>query len=158
MNVVFLLLGCLKQLPNIPARSSHPLDRQSWLERVAVERGMSLDRAKELDRTFLDTRPSSYDQSEFLWEGAALFGLHCSGCHGLAGQGNPELVFDPAPRPFNGIGITLGFLLTGDYLRKDLHKVIRSGGRLKTESPMPPFDGVLANEQIWAIINYIETL
>ena len=134
------------------------MDRQSWFERVAVERGLSLEQAKEADTAFLGARPSSYDQSEFLWEGVALFGLHCSGCHGLAGQGNPELAFNPAPRPFNGIGIKFGFALTGDYLRKDLHKVIRKGGRMGVDSPMPPFEGVLANEQIWAIINFIETL
>jgi mono/diheme cytochrome c family protein len=94
-----------------------------------------------------------------LARGAALFGEHCSQCHGPQAQGHPDWQtpsdgqFAAAP-PLNGTG--------NDWKRSraELAATIRSGVRRKPDNTeiMPAWKGRFSDRDIEDVINYLQSL
>ena len=88
---------------------------------------------------------ASYDPGK----GRALYGTHCSACHGANGEGLPGTF-----PPIKGSGV-----VTKDDATKHIHVVLngaqggRAGGVLYA-SPMPAFGGILSDAEIADIIDY----
>jgi mono/diheme cytochrome c family protein len=73
--------------------------------------------------------------------GQQLYMLHCSGCHGITG-----ISAVPDAKNFSRIEL----MAQPD---QNLVSVIRSGRNM-----MPPYLGILSDQEILSIINYIRTL
>lgn len=86
-------------------------------------------------------------------EGAAIFARNCVSCHGETGRGDGPAgaALDPAPKNLaeNQRG------LDDDYLFWH----ISEGGIIDPfNSAMPPWKGVLDEEEIWEVIAFLRTL
>ena len=86
---------------------------------------------------------------ESLQEGKATYGLHCQSCHGEAGRGDGPggEGLDPPPAD-----LTIHVPLHPDG---DLFGFIEDG---VPGTGMAPLGGVLTDDEIWHVINYIRTL
>jgi high-affinity iron transporter len=82
-------------------------------------------------------------------DGAKVFHLNCEACHGPHGHGDGPAgaVIEPPPSNLP----ELAKLATDDYF----FWRIRTG---KPGTSMPPWSGILNDEQIWQAITYIRTL
>src|SRR5215813_14786228 len=84
-------------------------------------------------------------------EAKQLYEQTCAGCHGVSGKGDGPTgqMLQPKPADF-----------TTALKGKDeayLTKVIREGGAsIGTSSMMPPYQGILSNEQIQDLIQYVK--
>ncbi len=81
--------------------------------------------------------------------GAQVFQSNCEACHGPQGHGDGPagVALEPAPKNL----AQLSKVASDDYLFWRI-----STGR--PGSAMPPWKGVLSDEQIWQVISYIRTL
>jgi mono/diheme cytochrome c family protein len=81
--------------------------------------------------------------------GAQLYQSNCEACHGPQGHGDGPagVALEPAPRNL----AELSKVASDDYLYWRI-----STGRPGTA--MPPWQGVLTQEQIWQVVSYIRTL
>ena len=82
-------------------------------------------------------------------EGATVFQVNCESCHGPQGHGDGPagVVLDPQPKNLPELAAQVG----DDYLF----------WRVSTGKPgtsMPPWAGILTDEQIWQAVTYIRTL
>ena len=81
--------------------------------------------------------------------GAQVYQANCEACHGSQGHGDGPagVALEPAPKNLAELSKTAG----DDYLFWRI-----STGRPGTA--MPPWKGVLSDEQIWQVISFIRTL
>ncbi len=82
-------------------------------------------------------------------EGAQVYQTNCEACHGPQGHGDGPagVALEPAPKNLAELSKIAG----DDYLFWRI-----STGRQGTA--MPPWKGVLSDEQIWQVISFIRTL
>ena len=97
-----------------------------------------------------DTKKNPLNADEkTLTEGKALYKAKCARCHGPAGlgdgpDGDPELeinLTEPKRAARNGDGVVY-------------YKILNGRGRPK----MPAFKDELTEQQIWAVVTYVQTL
>lgn len=89
-------------------------------------------------------------------EGEQLYKQHCASCHGAKAEGNPEWRKALAegkylPLPLNGTG------REWHSSRNELHNHIKYGSKFG-KGNMPPFQNVLTDAQITAVIAWFQSL
>lgn len=90
-------------------------------------------------------------------EAAILWTTRCAMCHGPDGEPPPaqvaawEAAGQAVPRTWGGAS-RMGFLMGGDSMRAGLYRKVHDG----VPPAMPPWGGVLAREQIWALVRHME--
>jgi mono/diheme cytochrome c family protein len=82
-------------------------------------------------------------------EGAELYGIYCSSCHGKTGLGDGVAGASLQPAPSNLA--KLQAVVEDDYL----FWRIRAG---KSGTAMVGWKGILSDEQIWQVVAFIRTL
>ncbi|MBI3090992.1 MAG: c-type cytochrome [Candidatus Tectomicrobia bacterium] len=88
-------------------------------------------------------------------EGKRLYQSYCANCHGVTGKGDGPLAAVLSPRPRDHTDAEKMSHLTD----KDIFNVISQGGVATQASRfMPPWSGVLSNEQIWSLVAYVRRL
>ncbi len=93
-----------------------------------------------------ETNPIRYDV-ESVTQGKLLFAQHCQACHGYWGEGDGVVGLSLANRPANLLRIA-GKQTVGEFAWK-----IAEGRNV-----MPAFREVLSQEDIWHVVNFIESL
>jgi mono/diheme cytochrome c family protein len=81
--------------------------------------------------------------------GARLYVERCSGCHGDDGKGDGPAAAALVPKPKN----FREPVFWQDRTANDLKAVVRKG---KVGTMMPPFAGVLTDDEIDAVVRYLE--
>jgi mono/diheme cytochrome c family protein len=95
-------------------------------------------------------RPPTADD---LASGEYLFGRHCASCHGEGGAGDGAAGAGLNPAPADVAFAARRPMATDGYL----FWTIAEGG-VPVGSAMPPFKGVLGDDEIWQIIAYLREL
>ncbi len=140
--------------------------RAAFAEWMAQERGVSTEEVLRLDKQISSTRNpfDAYKDSRVVSRGAVIYTVHCLGCHGADARGRGPATLDGYPaNDFKTFGSRFAATLHRGAPRK-WFRVIRDGAGDTVEYPnattsaMPPFSGKLANEQIWQVITYLQTL
>jgi copper transport protein len=80
--------------------------------------------------------------------GQQVFEQNCQVCHGVTGQGDGPAAAGLDPPPANLI------VHVPLHSEAELFRAVHDG---KSGTAMPSFDEVLADEEIWHLINYIRT-
>ena len=97
--------------------------------------------------------------SESIAEGKTLFMTQCSGCHGVKGRGDgvaTQRIVDFSTSAIWPRNLSQPWTFRRGSSRKDIFKTLRTG--LSTTS-MPKFSArVFSDEQIWDIVNFVNTL
>ena len=99
---------------------------------------------------------------ESIARGAELFTgpeAECIKCHGLAGRGDgpsaDELTEDFFEDVIVPADLTMPWLFRGGSAVEDIYMRLKTGW---TGSPMPSYEPVLADEDIWHLANYVDSL
>jgi mono/diheme cytochrome c family protein len=79
-------------------------------------------------------------------DGAKLYAERCSGCHGDQGGGDGPAAAALVPRPKN-------FHDLGGKSVDELRAIVKKG---KPGTMMPPFDGVLSDTEIDAVVRHVQ--
>ena len=79
-------------------------------------------------------------------DGAKLYAERCSGCHGDQGEGDGPAAAALVPRPKN-------FHVLGGKSVDELRTIVKKG---KPGTMMPPFDGVLSDAEIDAVVRHVQ--
>ena len=79
-------------------------------------------------------------------DGAKLYAERCSGCHGDQGGGDGPAAAALVPRPKN-------FHELGGKSVDELRTIVKKG---KPGTMMPPFDGVLSDAEIDAVLRHVQ--
>jgi mono/diheme cytochrome c family protein len=121
----------------------------SWSARAAVARLAENGRAREILLRYgaipspQSGRPSSpfvlAQAPDPIESGPSLFSTACSRCHGAEGVGG-------------GLGGTVPVIRNYDGGEEKFVRVVRDG---KRNTPMAPFNGILTNEEIVTIYQYL---
>lgn len=162
-GIIFLLgafFNCAKTIPPSEHQGTFPHDKESWLQWRSEAGQLDLQAAADLDLQWdAQHKPENYGAPYQREEGRALWQKHCALCHGPAGKGNPQK-YDPPPRKFGGMGMTMGFFFGGDKMRAAIFHKIKTGQALKKKenSRMAGNGELLHNEQIWALVLHLENL
>ena len=80
-------------------------------------------------------------------KGRDLFAINCVTCHGEKADGNGVLAQSLSPKPADLVSMS-GMHTDGDFKYK-----IDTG-----RGAMPPWNGVLSDDNIWHLVNYIQSL
>jgi mono/diheme cytochrome c family protein len=91
--------------------------------------------------------------AEDLESGQALFVRHCASCHGEQGAGDGVAAAGLDPPPANVAFAVRRPMASDGYL----YWTIAEGG-VPIGSAMPPFKGVLDDEEVWQVIAYLREL
>lgn len=92
---------------------------------------------------------------EALKRGRELFVASCAGCHGIQGKGDGQQnMVDSQGFPTRPRDLTAG-IFKGDSSSAELYFRMVAG---MPGSPMPSYDGVFTQEQIWDLIHFVQTL
>lgn len=145
-----VLCACASSPPTGTVGEPH-LESEWFLFR-AQSLGMDVEAAMARDRALSETEPPEPDATT-RHEAAALWRSLCAGCHGATGRLEGVPVLEPAPRKWGGFGASMGFFFGGDKMRAGLYRKIRDGGE-----KMPAWGELLAKEQLWALVAYLEAL
>ena len=86
-------------------------------------------------------------------DGKKLYEQNCANCHGTSGQGDGDAGKNLIPRPAN-IAISSKMPMATDGY---LSWTIAEGG-VPLQTAMPPFAGVIKEDDIWKIIIYLRQL
>lgn len=86
-------------------------------------------------------------------KGEQLFERHCASCHGLSGAGDGEAGAALSPPPADVAFASRRPMATDAYL----FWTIAEGGA-PVGSGMPPFKGVLGEDETWQLIAYLRVL
>jgi cytochrome c5 len=90
--------------------------------------------------------------ADAITSGKALYDANCASCHGDAGLGDGVAGTQLEPKPANLVSsakeTTVGYL----YFR-----ILKGGMMDPINSSMPSQEGLLAEEQIWQLVSYIES-
>ena len=101
------------------------------------------------------TEPAGTGGPPGLDQGAALYKQYCAACHGPEGKGNGPAA---AGLPVTPADHTNGAVM-GKISDAELFKAIKEGGQAVGKSPaMPPWAGMLKDEQIRALVLYVRSL
>ncbi|MBU0970215.1 MAG: cytochrome c [Proteobacteria bacterium] len=84
---------------------------------------------------------------ESLFRGKRLYLKNCTDCHGAKADGRGADAKNMVPKPSN-LAAMAGHHSDGDMAWK-----IKKG-----KGPMPGWEGMLSDEQIWNLVNYIQNL
>lgn len=88
-------------------------------------------------------------------EGAALYEVYCAQCHGIKGDGNGINVRDMSVQPRDHTD-PVGMSARSDAT---LFKAVKQGGQSINKSVlMPPWDGVLSDDEIDRLVEYMREL
>ncbi|MBF0124319.1 MAG: cytochrome c [Magnetococcales bacterium] len=139
----------LLPIPSVPAAPTAPATGESpHLSRVNYFQ-------KQLPGDYVGMQNPLTSSREQQDQGQRLFDGYCASCHGFGGVGKgiegERLAVEPAQLPRAAQGV---FPSDRDSY---LYWTISEGG-VPVHSPMPPFKDVLASQQIWQIILYINTI
>lgn len=92
---------------------------------------------------------------EALNRGRELFVASCAGCHGMQAKGDSQQnMVDSKGLPTRPRDLTAG-VFKGDSSSEELYFRMVAG---MPGSPMPSYDGVFTQEQIWDLIHYVQSL
>lgn len=92
---------------------------------------------------------------EVIARGKELFITSCAGCHGMQGKGDgQQQMMDSLGYPTKARDLTAG-IFKGDSSSEELYLRMMAG---MPGSPMPSYDGVFTQEQIWDLIHYVQSL
>ncbi len=87
--------------------------------------------------------------------GAELYALYCSSCHGKTGKGDGPVAAAFPTRPANHSDAAY----MGKLSDADIYKVIQKGGASVGKSPlMAPWGGVLSDPQLRDLVAYVRQL
>lgn len=87
-------------------------------------------------------------------KGAELFQTYCATCHGKQGMGDGPAGQALSPRPANlSRSLQMPMLSRDGYLMWTI-----SDGGVQFKTAMPPFKGVISEEDRWKIIHFLRTL
>ena len=138
----------------VPAQTALPTKAQS-IETSAATRGVTPAEFSAIDEGFgKATPPEELWNSPELREKAAIqWASLCASCHGVEGKLKNVPAFDPSPRAFGGMGMSMGFLMGGNKMRAKVFQVIQEG-----RNEMPRFGERLTNQEIWGIVYFLEHL
>jgi mono/diheme cytochrome c family protein len=173
------LSGCAGPLPLSVAMD--PQDEAAYLEYaneadlngrvafanwLAAERGISPEEVLRRDAELSDRRNpfDAYSDWQAVSRGAAIYNMSCMRCHGQDARGHGPATLEGYPaNDFKSFGNRFAATLHRGAPRK-WFRSIRDGSGEIVEYPdgettaMPPFRDELANEQIWLVITYLQTL
>lgn len=135
---------------------------ESWYAHRASQLEISVEMSKVRDESMsTQVPPDSLDLNTRI-EAALIWDQACASCHGKSGDPSTAAVkLDPPPRDWSGFGPTMGFIFGGDKMRAGIFKRIAEGGEPGEDgrtSPMPAWSSQLSKEQIWALVEHIESL
>ncbi|MEE2663487.1 MAG: c-type cytochrome [Myxococcota bacterium] len=88
--------------------------------------------------------------------GKVLYGEYCSQCHGDAGDGNGVMAdrLRPRPRDFRRAIYKIRRTMQGELpIEEDLFEIIGKG---MPGTSMPAWRGLLSDEQIWQLVDYLK--
>ncbi len=140
--------------------------RLAFANWMSKERGVSPDEVLRLDAQISNTRNpfDAYHDKQAVSRGAVIYLLHCLRCHGQDARGHGPAVLEGYPaNDFKSFGSRFAATLHRGAPRK-WFRVIRDGAGDVVQYPdeettaMPPFNDNLANEQIWQVISYLQSL
>ncbi len=151
-------------LPRMQAAAS--ASRQAFYEWKAEQTGRPVAQIAEEDGRLSTTRNpfQSNGDREAVSRGAIIYQIHCANCHGEAAEGRGPGMPHPTPRMgFHSFDKRFAVTLHGGAPRAWFKK-INEGFTSEVVNPdasrsaMPPFKDVLAREQIWLAITYLQSL
>ena len=155
LAVLFGLAGCKPAVRPTPAQVEAPHLGPTWFEYRAKTLNIPLEQAVARDQAMaVDLPPAAPDDATWN-EAVAVWRAQCSSCHGIDGRSPMGTA-----RKFGSFGMRMGFTMGGDKMRAGLFRRIKQGGEPVNGVPsaMPAYGGLLSNEQIWALVYYIERL
>ena len=143
-----LLAACAGTPPPSEAVLDDASLGDDWFVRRGAALWLSVEETRARDAT-LSTQEPPHD----VWddgtrgEAKALWRELCASCHGARGRVEGVPATEPAPRRWDGMGPTMGFLFGGDAMRAGIYERIARGGDADgNPGMMPGFDALLARE------------
>jgi mono/diheme cytochrome c family protein len=111
---------------------------------------------KQIDPSILISVPAEPPTTpQGLEAGKALFKKACAACHGLEGKGDgQQMMNDSEGYLLKPRDLTAG-IFKGSSKSEDLYYRINAG---IPGSPMPGYQGIFPDEEIWNLIHYVQTL
>lgn len=140
--------------------------RLAFANWMSKERGLSPHAVLSADAYVSSTRNpfDAYHDRQAVSRGAVIYAIHCLRCHGHDARGHGPATLEGHPaNDFKSFGSRFAATLHRGAPRK-WFRVIRDGAGEVVEYPdgrmtaMPPFKSNLANEQIWQVISYLQSL
>jgi len=131
----------------------------AWLAERAADLGLTLEQAKARDQAITDAtpQPNVWQEPGMPKRAGEIYAALCAACHGPQGKGEGAPAFEHPPRNFGTFGLTMGFTMGGDKMRGGIFRKIE-GAQRDPASLMPGFGAQLSQEQIWALVYYVEHL
>ena len=150
-----MLLGCTGCRATIAGPASAVIQAETkdkFLARRAQDRSTSISQQSAWDAKQGDRSDLMFDLRDLgtATTARSLFRSHCSGCHGVRGEGMKAAVSYPA---LGGFRYRMGMTMSGGKMGRGIYRLIRDG-----RGVMPPFKDRLANEQIWLLVRYLNAL
>jgi mono/diheme cytochrome c family protein len=143
-----------------------PTPRDAWYAHRATTEVKSVDEIRRTDEALSPTR-NPFDarkDGEAVSRGAVLFRENCARCHGadVAGHG-PDMLAAHPTKSFRAFDKRFAVTLHGGAPRTWFEKISEGYGDevaypQGTSRAMPAFGEVLAREQIWLVITYLQSL
>lgn len=154
--------GCVaaRSVPT-PPDAAMPHDKAGWIDKRARDLGISVEEAIARDQRFFHVSAGKVEIDDALaTEAVVLWKNVCAACHGPRGRLEGVPPAEHMPKKWGGMGPKMGFTFGGDRMRAGLFGAIYHGPKRKdgTISRMPPWKDLLANEQIWGLVWYLEQL
>lgn len=140
--------------------------REAWLAYRAQEEAKPVAEFRAADETLSTTR-NPFDARrdlEAVSRGALIFRDNCARCHGYGMRGNgPDMLASHPAQDFHAFGKRFAVTLHGGAPRAWFRTISEGyGPEVKyltgTSRAMPAFGDVLAREQIWLVITYLQSL
>jgi mono/diheme cytochrome c family protein len=140
-----------QQPPNLPIHIE-----ERWWPFRAEQLGISVDEARARDaRIDRSGPPDDFWDERMAVEAVSIWTVLCNECHG--GRRRIDDAID-MPRPPAGWGRGNGVFFGRTRLRAEVFDTIFGGGPMRDGVPseMPKWGGRLSNEQIWALLYFVE--
>lgn len=109
----------------------------------------------ETPEEFANLNNPFHDNVEAIEVGEELYSTYCAACHGVEGKGDGPAAEALVPQPASLADSLMMRELSDSYL---FWRVSEGGIQEPFNSAMPPWEGVLTEEQRWQVISYIRTL
>lgn len=156
-------LGCSGGTVRAAPPTEAPLLGDAWFAARGTALGLDAAAARARDAAISEAEPPAEPpDAQLRTQAAAIWATLCASCHGATGRVEnvaPPPPDVPLPRPFGGTRMAMGFFFGGDKMRAGLYrKIARGAPPTVPPSPMPPWEGTLSREQIWALVAHIESL
>jgi len=139
---------------------------EAFLAWKARQRSISIEQARDADARLSKTR-NPFDANrdrDAVSMGAVVYKVSCARCHGIHADGRGPDVLPEAPcKDFHAFAKRFAVTLHRGAPRAWSRKIRDGTGPVvsypdRTTTAMPPFDGVLSNEQIWLAVTYLQSL